>query len=59
MAQVDVNDKVQIFHLNPNDDRNLLNKIGVVVLIVDDERCVIRLDDGNDATVDITQVKRI
>jgi len=59
MAQVNVNDRIQITQVRPNDDQHLLHKFGRVMIITDDVNCVIALEEGGVATVDISQVKTV
>lgn len=58
MGAINVSDKVQIVKTNPGEE-HLLNKIGRVMLIVDGERCVVALPDGNGASVNIKQLKKL
>jgi hypothetical protein len=59
MEQVNVSDRIQITQVRPNDDQDLLHKFGRVMIITDDVNCVIAIDEGGVATVDISQVKKV
>ncbi len=59
MEQVNVNDRIQITQVRPEDDQHLLHRFGRVMIITDDVNCVIRLDEGGVATVDISQLKKV
>ena len=43
----------------PPDKPELLNKIGRIAMIVDDTKCVLMLEDGSGATVDIEQLQPV
>ena len=58
MASIDVNDRVVIIQVGPN-EQQLLNKKGRVLMISDGRICVIALDSGEGATVDISQLKKL
>jgi hypothetical protein len=58
MSGINVTDRVQIIQA-PQDQPDLSNKTGTVVLISDGKNCTIVLDNGQAVTVDIKQLKKI
>jgi hypothetical protein len=58
VAQIEVADFVEIIAVAPGDEA-LLHRMGRVMMIVDGDRCVVALDDGGGATVNIKQLKKV
>jgi len=53
-----VQDRVQI--VNVNAEHNfLLNRSGQVIMIVDEVDCLVQLDDGETAEIDIKYLKKV
>lgn len=57
MPHININDRVEIVQANPK-EQHLLNKVGRVILIADDTKAVVALEDGSGATVHINQLKK-
>jgi len=58
MAAIQIGDRVQIVKVGQN-DKQLLHKFGILVLLADGVKCVVALDDGEGASVTIDQLKKI
>ena len=58
MDTITLGDIVQIVKVGDR-EKHLMNKVGRVMMIVDDTRCVVSFDDGNGAALDLTQVKKV
>jgi hypothetical protein len=58
MAAIQVGERVQIVKVGQS-DKQLLHKFGTLVMLADDVKCVVALDDGGGATVTIGQLKKI
>lgn len=57
MGQIGVNNRVKIIQVKPG-EQQFMNKSGTVMMIVDGVKCVVILDDGGMAEVDISQLKK-
>lgn len=58
MATIAVNDKVRIIQALPGEE-GLLKKVGRVVMVVDGEKCLVVLDDGSSANVNMKQLTKV
>lgn len=57
MNPITVGQRVQIIQVSAN-EQGLLYKFGRVMMIADGVRCVVALEDGGAATLDIGQLKK-
>ena len=58
MDNINAGDRVQIVKTSPDNKKQLL-KFGRLILVADGTNCVVALDDGSVATVDIGELKKI
>jgi hypothetical protein len=58
VGNIDVGDRVQIIKTSQENKKQLL-KFGQLILLADGTNCVVALDDGSVATVDIGVLKKI
>lgn len=58
MERIAVGDRVQIISVG-SDERRLLHKYGMVIMIADKVNCLVVLDEGGSATVNINQLAKV
>lgn len=58
MGRVNVNDRIEIIQVSSN-EQHLLHKSGRVVLIADEVTCVVALDEGGGASVNMNQLRKV
>lgn len=57
MGQISATDRVRIIQVKPG-EQQFMNKSGKVMMVVDGVKCIVLLDDGGMAEVDIGQLKK-
>jgi hypothetical protein len=57
MEQVGPMDKVQIIQVNPGEEQ-FLNKVGQVIIVVDDDKYLVSFSDGTSAAFRLEQLKK-
>jgi len=58
MDEINVGDRVQITQVSADDDAQVLNQVGTVIMIIDGEKYFVVLDGGGQASVGASQLKK-